>query len=91
LHEYLVYSRLFFMRIVPNLCLFHLCRNKTKIVLLDLLRNSPYSRSKLQADTIENVVTNIASQIDGEDRGGKAKKMLVKMVKVNMEQSLRHA
>jgi hypothetical protein len=35
-------------------------------------------------------VTNIASQIDGEDRGGKAKKMLVEMVKVNMEQSLRH-
>ncbi|RCV24330.1 hypothetical protein SETIT_5G076100v2 [Setaria italica] len=59
-------------------------------VLLDLLRNSPYSRSKLQPDTLENIVTNIASQIDGEDRGGKAKKMLAEMVKVSMEQSLRH-
>ncbi|EAZ10267.1 hypothetical protein OsJ_00102 [Oryza sativa Japonica Group] len=51
-------------------------------VLLDLLRNSPYSRSKLPADTLENIVSNIASQIDGEDRGGKAKKMLAEMVKV---------
>lgn len=60
-------------------------------VLLDLLRNSPYSRPKLPADTLENIVTNIASQIDGEDRGGgKAKKMLAEMVKVSMEQSLRH-
>ncbi|RLN25192.1 hypothetical protein C2845_PM07G04500 [Panicum miliaceum] len=59
-------------------------------VLLDLLRNSPYSRSRLQPDTLENIVTNIASQIDGEDRGGKAKKMLAEMVKVSMEQSLRH-
>ncbi|CAO2198658.1 unnamed protein product [Urochloa humidicola] len=59
-------------------------------VLLDLLRNSTYSRSKLQPDTLENIVTNIASQIDGEDRGGKAKKMLAEMVKVSMEQSLRH-
>jgi hypothetical protein len=78
------------MRIVPNLCLFHLCRNKTKIVLLDLLQNSPYSRSKLQADTIENIVTNIASQKNGEDRSDKWKKMLVEIVKVNMEQSRRH-
>lgn len=59
-------------------------------VLLDLLRNPPYSRSRLQPDTLENIVTNIASQIDGEDRGGKAKKMLAEMVKVSMEQSLRH-
>lgn len=59
-------------------------------VLLDLLRNSTYSRSKLPADTLENIVTNIASQIDGEDRSGKAKKMLAEMVKVSMEQSLRH-
>lgn len=58
--------------------------------LLDLLRNSPYSRSKLQPNTLENIVSNIASQIDGEDRGGKAKKMLAEMVKVSMEQSLRH-
>ncbi|KAL5221157.1 hypothetical protein ABZP36_025870 [Zizania latifolia] len=59
-------------------------------VLLGLLRNSPYSRSKLQSDTLENIVSNIASQIDGEDHGGKAKKMLAEMVKVSMEQSLRH-
>ncbi|XP_051222474.1 U-box domain-containing protein 9 [Lolium perenne] len=58
--------------------------------LLDLLRNSPYSRSKMQPNTLENIVSNIASQIDGEDRGGKAKKMLAEMVKVSMEQSLRH-
>jgi vacuolar protein 8 len=58
--------------------------------LLDLLRDSPYSRSKMQPNTLENIVSNIASQIDGEDRGGKAKKMLAEMVKVSMEQSLRH-
>jgi vacuolar protein 8 len=44
----------------------------------------------MQPNTLENIVSNIASQIDGEDRGGKAKKMLAEMVKVSMEQSLRH-
>ncbi|KAF9592951.1 hypothetical protein IFM89_019255 [Coptis chinensis] len=58
--------------------------------LLRLLRDSPYPRSELQADTLENIVYNIVSQIDGEDPGGKAKKMLADMVQVSMEQSLRH-
>ncbi|KAF8390020.1 hypothetical protein HHK36_024541 [Tetracentron sinense] len=58
--------------------------------LLRLLRDSPYPRSEFQADTLENIVSNIVSQIDGEDRSGKAKKMLAEMVQVSMEQSLRH-
>ncbi|XP_068642843.1 U-box domain-containing protein 4-like [Aristolochia californica] len=59
-------------------------------MLLQLLRDSPYPRSEFQADTLENIVSNIVSQIDGEDRCGKAKKMLAEMVQVSMEQSLRH-
>ncbi|KAK6128543.1 hypothetical protein DH2020_037718 [Rehmannia glutinosa] len=58
--------------------------------LLRLLRESPYPRSELQADTLENIVCNIISQIDGEDQTGKAKQMLSEMVQVSMEQSLRH-
>ncbi|KAK9106144.1 hypothetical protein Scep_022988 [Stephania cephalantha] len=58
--------------------------------LLQLLRDSPYPRSELHADTIENIVSNIVSQIDGEDRIVAAKKMLADMVQVSMEQSLRH-
>ncbi|KAM7529832.1 hypothetical protein LguiB_033242 [Lonicera macranthoides] len=58
--------------------------------LLRLLRESPYPRSELQADTLENIVCNIISQIDGEDQSGKAKQMLAEMVQVSMEQSLRH-
>ncbi|XP_038990315.1 U-box domain-containing protein 4-like [Phoenix dactylifera] len=58
--------------------------------LLQLLRNSPYSRSELQADTLENIVSNIASEIDGDDCTGKAKKMLAEMVQVSREQSWRH-
>lgn len=59
-------------------------------LLLQLLRDSPYARSELQPDTLENIVCNIISQIDGEDQSGKAKKMLAEMVQVSMEQSLRH-
>lgn len=59
-------------------------------MLLQLLRESPYPRSELQPDTLENIVCNIISQIDGEDQSGKAKKMLAEMVQVSMEQSLRH-
>ncbi|KAK6152843.1 hypothetical protein DH2020_012482 [Rehmannia glutinosa] len=59
-------------------------------MLLRLLRESPYPRSELQADTLENIVCNIISQIDGEDQTGKAKQMLSEMVQVSMEQSLRH-
>lgn len=58
--------------------------------LLRLLRDSPYPRSELQPDTLENIVCNIISQIEGEDQSGKAKQMLAEMVQVSMEQSLRH-
>lgn len=58
--------------------------------LLQLLRETPYPRSEFQADTLENIVCNIISQIDGDDQSGKAKKMLAEMVQVSMEQSLRH-
>ncbi|KAE8021995.1 hypothetical protein FH972_007836 [Carpinus fangiana] len=58
--------------------------------LLQLLRDSPYPRSELQPDTLENIVCNIISQIDGDEQSGKAKKMLAEMVQVSMEQSLRH-
>ncbi|CAI0450883.1 unnamed protein product, partial [Linum tenue] len=58
--------------------------------LLRLLRESPYPRSELQPDTLENIVCNIISQIDGDEQSGKAKKMLAEMVQVSMEQSLRH-
>ncbi|XP_077253737.1 uncharacterized protein LOC143892760 [Tasmannia lanceolata] len=58
--------------------------------LLRLLRDSPYRKSDFEADTLENIVCNIVSQIDGEHRCGKAKKMLAEMVQVSMEQSLRH-
>lgn len=58
--------------------------------LLQLLRESPYPRSEVQPDTLENIVCNIISQIDGDEQCGKAKKMLSEMVQVSMEQSLRH-
>ncbi|XP_010924704.1 U-box domain-containing protein 17 [Elaeis guineensis] len=58
--------------------------------LLQMLRNSPYHRSEVEADTLENIVSNIVAHIDGDDRAGKAKKMLAEMVQVSMEQSLRH-
>lgn len=55
--------------------------------LLQLLRNSPYPQSEVDGDTLENIVCNIVSQIDGEE---KAKKILADMVHVSMEQSLLH-
>ncbi|KAJ7960111.1 U-box domain-containing protein [Quillaja saponaria] len=64
-------------------------QSKAKL-LLQLLRESPYPRSEIQADTLENIVSNIISRIDGDDQSGKAKKMLAEMVQVSMEQSLRH-
>lgn len=58
--------------------------------LLRLLRDTPYPRSEFIPDTIENIVCNIISRIDGEDdQMGKAKEMLSEMVQVSMEQSLR--
>ncbi|XVF81869.1 hypothetical protein PTKIN_Ptkin15bG0190300 [Pterospermum kingtungense] len=66
-------------------------KSQTKAqTLLRLLRDTPYPRSELQADTLENIVCNIISQIDGDDQSSKAKKMLAEMVQVSMEQSLRH-
>ncbi|KAL6960898.1 hypothetical protein U1Q18_038664 [Sarracenia purpurea var. burkii] len=58
--------------------------------LLRLLRDSPYPRSELEPDTLENIVCNLISQIEDEDQSGKAKQMLAEMVQVSMEQSLRH-
>lgn len=58
--------------------------------LLRLLRNSPYPRSELEPDTLENIVCNLISQIEDKDQSGKAKQMLSEMVQVSMEQSLRH-
>ncbi|KAJ8492399.1 hypothetical protein OPV22_014120 [Ensete ventricosum] len=58
--------------------------------LLELLRDSPYPRSELQADTLDNIVSNIVSQIDGDEQADKAKKMLAEMVQISMEKSLRH-
>ena len=58
--------------------------------LLQLLRESPYSRAEAEPDTLQNIVCDIISQIDGDDQSGKAKKMLAEMVQVSMEQSLRH-
>ncbi|XP_027331458.1 U-box domain-containing protein 4-like [Abrus precatorius] len=58
--------------------------------LLQLLRESPYSRPENEPDTLENIMCDIISQIDGDDQSGKAKKMLAEMVQVSMEQSLRH-
>lgn len=66
-------------------------KSQTKAqTLLRLLRDSPYPRSELQPDTLENIVCNIISQIDGDQQSGKAKQMLAEMVQVSMEQSLRH-
>ncbi|XP_016505255.2 U-box domain-containing protein 45-like [Nicotiana tabacum] len=59
-------------------------------ILLRLLRDNPYPNSELQPDTLENIVSNIISQIDGEDQLGKTKEMLAEMVQVSMERSLRH-
>ncbi|XP_031255911.1 U-box domain-containing protein 4 [Pistacia vera] len=66
-------------------------KSQTKAqTLLRLLRDSPQTRSDLQPDTLENIVCNIISQMDGDEQSGKAKKMLAEMVQVSMEQSLRH-
>ncbi|KAI3665582.1 hypothetical protein L6452_44209 [Arctium lappa] len=66
-------------------------KSRTKAhTLLRLLRESPYPRTELEADTLENILTNIISQIEGEEHSGNAKQMLAEMVQVSMEQSLRH-
>ncbi|KAG6466717.1 U-box domain-containing protein 3-like [Zingiber officinale] len=59
--------------------------------LLELLRESPYRRRQLEADTLENIVSSIVSKVvDGDEQTEKAKKMLAEMVQISMEQSLRH-
>lgn len=57
--------------------------------LLRLLRDSPFQRSEVQADTLENIVSNLILEIDGEEQPGKAKEKLSEMVRVSMEQSLK--
>ncbi|KAL9253247.1 U-box domain-containing protein, partial [Drosera capensis] len=65
-------------------------RSKAKM-LLHLLRDSPYQRASLQpVDTLENLVYNIISQIDGDGQVSKAEKMLAEMVQASMQRSLRH-
>lgn len=58
--------------------------------LLRLLRDSPYQRTELQAETLQTIVCNIVSQIGSEECGEKAMKILAEMVQLSMEQSLRH-
>ncbi|AES99336.1 putative aminoacyltransferase, E1 ubiquitin-activating enzyme [Medicago truncatula] len=59
--------------------------------LLQLLRDSDVeTRCEIEGETLENIVYDIISQIDGDEQFGKAKKMLDEMVQVSMEQSLRH-
>ncbi|MQM04610.1 hypothetical protein Taro_037412 [Colocasia esculenta] len=58
--------------------------------LLKLLRDSPDQRTELKAETLETIVCSIVSQVDSEECGEKAVKMLAEMVQVSMEQSLRH-
>ncbi|XP_060189630.1 U-box domain-containing protein 4-like [Lycium barbarum] len=57
--------------------------------LLRLLRDSPYQRSQFRPDTLENIVSNLISQIDGKEQGGKAQGLLAEVMQVSMDQSLR--
>lgn len=58
--------------------------------LLDLLRGEGNRRAELAGGTLEEIVSDIVGRMDGEDRSGKAKRMLAEMVRVSMEESLRH-
>lgn len=58
--------------------------------LLKLLRDPHSRRAEPEGQTLENIVSDIVCRIDGEDHSGKAKRILAEMVKVSMEQSLRH-
>ncbi|KAJ6810313.1 U-box domain-containing protein 4 isoform X1 [Iris pallida] len=60
--------------------------------LLELLRGDSSGRrsEREEGETLGHVVTDIVWRIDGEDRSGKAKRMLEEMVRVSMEESLRH-
>jgi len=66
-------------------------KSQTKAqTLLRLLRDTTYPNSELEPDTLENIVSNIICQIDGEEQLGKTKEMLAEMVQISREQSLRH-
>ncbi|ERN04345.1 U-box domain-containing protein 4 [Amborella trichopoda] len=59
--------------------------------LLNLLRDAPSERVEREgANDLENIVSNIVSQMDMEERCDKARKILAEMVQLSMEQSLRH-
>lgn len=61
--------------------------------LLEILRGEPSQRTQLHADTLDNIVTNIVSKIDGdneEEKMKKSKKIMEEMVKISMEQCLTH-
>lgn len=58
--------------------------------LLRLLRDTPYKRSELKPDTLENIVSNLISQLDGNEQTGKARGLLAEVIQVSMDQSLRH-
>lgn len=58
--------------------------------LLELLRNSTYDRPRLEVDTIDNIVSDVVLQMDGQDCADKARRMVAEMVRVSMERSLRH-
>ena len=65
-------------------------KSKEKLqTLLRLLRDAPYERSQLQPDTLENIVCNRISQIDGKEQTGKARGLLAEVIQVSMDQSLR--
>ncbi|KAF3673212.1 putative protease Do-like 7-like [Capsicum annuum] len=59
--------------------------------LLRLLRDTtPSERSQLQPDTLENIVSNLISQIDGsKEQTGKARGLLAEVIQVSMDQRLR--
>lgn len=59
-------------------------------ILLRLLRDTPYKRSELKPDTLENIVSNLISQLDGNEQTGKARGLLAEVIQVSMDQSLRH-
>ncbi|OIT27232.1 PREDICTED: U-box domain-containing protein 4-like [Nicotiana attenuata] len=58
--------------------------------LLRLLRETPYKRSELKPDTLENIVSNLIYQLDGNEQTEKARGLLAEVIQVSMDQSLRH-
>nr|GMD57065.1 U-box domain-containing protein 2 isoform X2 [Ipomoea batatas] len=59
--------------------------------LLRLLRDSACPRpNELQADTLQNIVSNLILEMDAEEQPGKANEKLADMVQVSMEESLKN-